>query len=218
MKNDFRFEKKWVFTKIDKETLFSNLINSKLYFREQYSERTVNSIYFDTLNLKSAFDNLDGVSNREKYRVRWYGKNTEIFDNPILENKIKKNFQGYKIFFKLNNFDKKKLDNENLFELTKLVNKFSVNKNLYPITMTNYRRNYLISANNDIRATLDFNLQYKKLNNYIENFFVKSEDIILEFKYLTNIDSYLREQISGITRISRNSKYVNSLMSNIYQL
>ena len=199
MKNDFRFEKKWVFTKLDKVTLFSNLINSKLFFREQYSERTVNSVYFDNLDLKSAFDNLDGVSNREKFRVRWYGNNTKIFNNPILENKIKKNFQGYKIFFKLNDFDKKKLDNENLFQLTKSVNKLILNKNLYPISMTNYKRIYLISANNEIRATLDFDLQYKKLNNYIENFFTKVEDIVLEFKYPASMDTYLRKQISGIT-------------------
>ena len=217
MKNDFRFEKKWVFTKLDKVTLFSNLINSKLFFREQYSERTVNSVYFDNLDLKSAFDNLDGVSNREKFRVRWYGNNTKIFNNPILENKIKKNFQGYKIFFKLNDFDKKKLDNENLFQLTKSVNKLILNKNLYPISMTNFKRIYLISANNEIRATLDFDLQYKKLNNYIENFFTKVEDIVLEFKYPASMDTYLRKQISGITRISKNSKYINSLMSNIYQ-
>ena len=99
MKNNFRFEKKWVFNNIDKETLLSNLINSKLFFREQFEERTVNSIYFDTLNLKSAVDNLNGVSDREKFRVRWYGKNSELLNEPILENKVKKNFQGYKIFF-----------------------------------------------------------------------------------------------------------------------
>ena len=67
MKNDFRYEKKLIFNKIDKETLFSNLIKSKLFFREQFKERTVNSIYIDTLNFKSAIDNLSGVSDREKY-------------------------------------------------------------------------------------------------------------------------------------------------------
>ena len=214
MKKDLRFEKKWVFNNIDKETLLSNLINSKLFFREQFEERTVNSIYFDTLNLKSAVDNLNGVSDREKFRVRWYGKNSELLYRPILENKIKKNFQGYKIFFNLDDFKKKILNQNNLLNLTKTVNDLLPNKNLYPITMTNYKRIYLISANNEIRATLDFNLQYKKLTNYIENFFTKVEDIILEFKYSTNLDTYLRKQISGITRISRNSKYINSLINN----
>ncbi len=214
MKDNFRFERKWVFNKIDKETLLSNLINSKLFFREQFKERTVNSIYFDTLNFKSALDNLNGVSDREKFRVRWYGKNLELLDEPILENKIKKNFQGYKVFFNLDEFKKKILNEKNLLNLSKSVNILVPNKNLYPITMTSYRRTYLISANNEIRATLDFDLQYKKLTNYIENFFTKVENIILELKYSTYLDAYLRKQISGITRISKNSKYVNSLINN----
>ena len=214
MKKNSRFEKKWVFNKIDKETLLSNLINSKLFFREQFKERTVNSIYFDTLDFKSAVDNLNGVSDREKFRVRWYGKNLELLDEPILEKKLKKNFQGYKVFFNIDEFKKKTLNEKNLLNLSKLVNVLIPNKNLYPITMTSYRRIYLISSNNEIRATLDFNLQYKKLNNYIENFFTKVEDIILELKYSTSLDTYLRKQISGITRISKNSKYVNSLINN----
>lgn len=214
MKNDFRFEKKWVFKKIDKETLFSNLITSKLFFREQFKERTVNSIYFDTLNFKSVIDNLSGVSDREKFRVRWYGDYLDLFKQPILENKIKKNFQGQKIYFKLDEFNNKKLDQNNLLNLTKKINDLVPNKNLYPVSMTNYKRIYLISSNNEIRATLDYDLKYKKLFHYIENFFLKVEDIILELKYSTNLDSYLRNQISGITRISKNSKYINSLINN----
>ena len=214
MKNDFRYEKKWVFNKIDKETLFSNLITSKLFFREQFKERTVNSIYFDTLNFKSAIDNLSGVSDREKYRVRWYGDYLDLFKQPILENKIKKNFQGQKIYFKLDEFNNKKLDQNNLLNLTKKINDLIPNKNLYPVSMTNYKRIYLISSNNEIRATLDYDIKYRKLSHYIENFFLKVEEVILELKYSTNIDSYLRNQISGITRISKNSKYINSLINN----
>jgi len=214
MKNDFRYEKKWVFNKIDKETLFSNLITSKLFFREQFKERTVNSIYFDTLNFKSAIDNLSGVSDREKFRVRWYGDYLDLFKQPILENKIKKNFQGQKIYFKLDEFNNKKLDQNNLLNLTKKINDLIPNKNLYPVSMTNYKRIYLISSNNEIRATLDYDIKYRKLSHYIENFFLKVEEVILELKYATNIDSYLRNQISGITRISKNSKYINSLINN----
>ena len=143
MKNDFRYEKKWVFNKIDKETLFSNLISSKLFFREQFEERTVNSIYFDTLNFKSAIDNLNGVSDREKFRVRWYGEDLDLFKQPILENKIKKNFQGQKIYFKLDEFNNKRFDQNNLLNLTKKINDLIPNKNLDPVSMTNYKRIYL---------------------------------------------------------------------------
>ena len=98
--------------------------------------------------------------------------------------------------------------------LTKKINDLIPNKNLYPVSMTNYKRIYLISSNNEIRATLDYDIKYRKLSHYIENFFFKVEEVILELKYSTNIDSYLRNQISGITRISKNSKYINSIINN----
>jgi len=217
IKNDFRYERKWVFQNIDKETLLLSLLSSKLFFIEQFNERVVNSIYFDTLNLKSALDNLDGISNREKHRVRWYGKNTELFTTPILENKIKKNFQGHKIFYRLDKFNKKTLNNNSLSNLTKNINELLPLKNLQPVSMTSYRRIYLISADKKIRATLDFDLKHKKMINYIENFFININDIILEFKYSSNLDGYLRNLMPGITRLSKNSKYINSLLtSNFY--
>ena len=80
--------------------------------------------------------------------------------------------------------------------------------------MTSYRRVYLISADKKIRATLDFNLKHKKMFNYIENFFINTNDIILEFKYSSNLDGYLKNLIPGITRLSKNSKYINSLLNN----
>ena len=217
MKNNFRFERKWVFKNIDKETLLLSLLNSKLFFIEQFNERVINSIYFDTLSLKSAVDNLDGISDREKHRVRWYGEDTGTLIFPILENKIKKNFQGYKILYKLNKFNKKKLSNDTLSSLTEDLNKLLPLKNLQPVSMTSYRRVYLISADKKIRATLDFDLKYKKMINYVEKFFVNTNDLVLEFKYSSNLDNYLRNLTPGITRLSKNSKYINSLLtSNFY--
>ena len=43
------------------------------FFKEQYQNRKVNSIYFDDLNYSSIKQNLDGVSDKKKYRIRWYG-------------------------------------------------------------------------------------------------------------------------------------------------
>ena len=217
MKNNFRFERKWVFKDIDKETLLLSLLNSKFFFIEQFNERVVNSIYFDTLSLKSAVDNLDGINDREKHRLRWYGEDTDTLISPILENKIKKNFQGYKILYKLDKFNQKKLCNDTLSNLTEDINKLLPLKNLQPVSMTSYRRIYLISADKKIRATLDFDLKHKKMINYIENFFININDIILEFKYSSNLDGYLRNLMPGITRLSKNSKYINSLLtSNFY--
>ena len=82
------------------------------------------------------------------------------------------------------------------------------------MTQVSYKRNYLISCDKKVRATLDVDLKYRKLKNLIQNFFVRSNDIVLEFKYSNNLDNYLRNITGGITRVSRNSKYINSLEKN----
>ena len=217
MINNLRLERKWIFNNTDKITLLSNLINSNLHFKEQFEERFVNSIYYDNLSLTSAVDNLDGNTNREKFRVRWHGENVDLLKNPILERKIKKNFYGYKKYYPLKKLDKIKFNEKNLSILTKKINFLIKHKNLYPVSVTSYKRIYLISSNGLIRATLDFDVRYKKLMNYIEEFFLHVNDIILEIKYPHNLDTYLRNELSGITRISKNSKYLNSLLnSNFY--
>jgi SPX domain protein involved in polyphosphate accumulation len=217
MINNLRLERKWVFNNTDKITLLSSLINSNLYFKEHFEERSVNSIYYDNLSLTSAVDNLAGNTDREKFRVRWYGEDIDLLKKPILERKIKKNFYGYKKYYQLKKFDKKKFNEKNLSILTKNINILIKHKNLYPVSVTSYKRIYLISSNGQIRATLDFDIKYKKLMNYIEDFFLYVNDIVLEIKYPHNLDTYVRNELSGITRVSKNSKYINSLLnSNFY--
>ena len=209
-----RLEKKWIFKNITKETLIQNLISYNLFFRDHYEDRFVNSIYFDSPSLKYAEDNLAGISNREKIRLRWYGSNTEILTNPILEIKVKKNFQGFKEFHTIKDLENMKINEVNMLLVTKKLNKILSKKNLLPMTQVCYKRSYYISFDKKVRATLDENLKYRKLKNFVQNFFVRSNDIILEFKYSSNQDSYLRNITEGITRVSRNSKYINSLEKN----
>ena len=78
----------------------------------EYNDRVVNSIYYDTNNFKSAQDNLAGISQRKKYRVRWYNDDKK---NILYEVKIKKNNLGKKISLKTNsNFE----NLENFFSFT----------------------------------------------------------------------------------------------------
>lgn len=213
MIDDLRYERKWVFDNVDPITLLSNLINSDLHFQEQYEQRYVNSIYYDDRSLKSARDNLDGNLNRKKYRVRWYGENADIFRKPILECKIRYNFYGKKEYFQIKNFNNKIFNEKNLSALSQDINKIIQYKNLLPVSSTHYKRIYLISSNSLIRATLDYNIRYKKIMDHIEDFYISSQDTVLEIKYPTNLDSYLRGQLKSITRFSKNSKYLNSLLN-----
>ena len=61
-----RFERKWVYRNNDHLTLVNALIRSNLFFRKQYPDRKVNSIYFDDINYSSIVENLDGVSKKKK--------------------------------------------------------------------------------------------------------------------------------------------------------
>ena len=83
MKNK-RIERKWVFNKADHILVLNLLLRSNFFFKNQYPPRKINSIYFDNNNLSNITQNLDGISNRVKYRVRWYGK---------VDNLIKPNFE-----------------------------------------------------------------------------------------------------------------------------
>jgi len=86
-------------------------------------------------------------------------------------------------------------------------------KNLQPNILISYDRDYYISSNNLIRATVDTNIQYKKLNKFDLKFFYKFNNIILEMKYDTNLDSYFRNHIDNIkVRYSKSSKYVNCML------
>ena len=72
------------------ELYFDNWINFKSKIQKQYKDRFINSIYYDNDNFTTARDNLAGISNRRKYRIRWYNDKDKNFNYEI---KIKKIFR-----------------------------------------------------------------------------------------------------------------------------
>jgi SPX domain protein involved in polyphosphate accumulation len=214
MKNKIkRFERKWLFKSNNFLALINALIRSNLFFRTQYPPRDVNSVYFDTYNYTSIRQNLDGVSNKKKIRIRWYGKKNKMI-NPMIEIKSKKGFETKKENIKI-----KELDNIELNNLDKIKNqlnkKLKSKKNITPILSTHYEREYLISLNGKIRATVDYNLKSIFLNNLSQIDITKNfkNICILELKYSTNLDKYVRKNLKDISlRLSKNSKFVNSAL------
>ena len=215
-KNNFlikRYERKWVFNSIDHIQLFILLNRSNFLFTNQFSDRQVNSIYFDDENHTSIIQNIDGISEKKKYRLRWYG-DFKIITNPTFEIKSKKGFEVSK-----KNFDLPKMSNLNLFDyndiekIELLINgNFNFKNKLFPILTTHYLRSYFISSNKLVRSTVDRNLKslllYKNRNlNIVKEY----EDIILEFKYDLNLDEYVRSNLGNISsRLSKNSKFINA--------
>ena len=213
--NNKRIERKWVFKNVDYLLVLNSLLRSQFFFKNHHPSRTVNSIYYDDINLSNVTQNLDGVSNRVKYRVRWYGKNDHL-KNPNFEIKKKKNFETQKKNVPLKDFNNISYDSEkNLNYLTKFINEnIIVNKKLLPTLLISYYRTYLVSSNNLIRATVDQEIKSKKILNFKNDFFCNFNDIILELKYEPNLDWLVRKMLDNIkVRYAKNSKYITCALN-----
>jgi hypothetical protein len=65
-------------------------------FARAYPTRTVNNIYFDRPDWASYDDNMSGVSDRTKCRLRWYGE-TDGAKEATFEVKHRRNAVGHKL-------------------------------------------------------------------------------------------------------------------------
>ena len=191
IERNYRFERKFLITDLDRYKVETIIKLNSMNFTTLYPPRKINNVYFDTLGMKSFFQNIDGTADREKYRIRWYGDTYGHISKPILEKKIKKGIVGTKEFYPLLPF---KIDefssNANFREIfikSKLPNLIKEDLVHYsPKVLSGYVRKHFISYDNKFRITLDNDLFYIKsepiTNNSFANFFDRKGSVI-EIKY-----------------------------------
>ena len=208
-----RLEKKFVFLPGDSRKI--EILKIEGFFKKIYYKRRVNSIYYDTIDLNCLWDNINGFSNRDKYRVRWYDdiNNSEVFfekkkkiNQATQKTKISlgkfKNQEDLNVFLKSKEFD------NSLFKITTL--------NLVQVLTVSYSRDYYVDNEKKLRITFDENI--KTHQNFEGNFFKNLANIsnnILEFKYLLDDSNYVRQKMYNLNFNLRNqkfSKYVQSFM------
>ena len=208
-----RIEKKFVFLPGDRKKI--NLLIMSGFFKKLYKNRIVNSIYFDTHNLDCLWDNINGFSNRYKYRVRWYNSinNSEVF----FEKKKKINKFKQKTKIKLGKF-------KNQDHLNNFLQSRDFEKKIYQITTLNlkktlnvsYSRDYYIDNKKKLRITVDEKIRTcKNTDKKFINSFVGLDHNILEFKYSNEDSEEVREKIKKLDFNFRNqkfSKYVQSFL------
>ena len=213
-----RIERKWAYNKdtVSLNSLNINILRSKLRFNQVFIKRNVNSIYFDDANLSSIIENLDGVMNKRKYRVRWYG-DKELIEKCSLEVKEKKGFVCRKLVKPINLDKKIYFNHEGINEIREKILKLIDYKiNLIPILSTHYEREYFLSSlNNQIRATLDHNISSHLIIKNPNLIFKKNfGDYIYEMKYSKKCENLVRNNLSNFgNRYSKSSKYVNSAIN-----
>ena len=209
-----RIEKKFIINSMYDDNII-NLIQNKIGFKEIFEERQINNVYFDDFNLSRFYANIDGNFLKEKWRLRWYGKTFGENKIVTLEQKSRIGniqFKKTEMTSELNVFNNMMTD---VF-YDKLPNRL---KNLYIINFNKYKRRYFANKDKSIRITVDKNVSYS--NIFKEKIFkinkiYEDKRIILEIKSVVNNEDILQSICQKLPlRVSRNSKYVNSIISTL---
>ena len=212
----FRFEKKLVF----RDPIYFDMIMSSLKVQGRWTStfppRIINNIYFDSPNLENYWANIDGIANRQKIRIRWYGDFNKPMTNPKLEMKKKHGQLGRKFACSIPSFNIFDINwpryASELFELG-IDNqiKTSLSKS-YPSLVNSYKRNYYTILNNRIRITVDEDLVFFRTNSSlaISKFAIKeAKKIVVEFKFPQEASQLLIELLRDIPiRFAKHSKYI----------
>ena len=194
---------------------------NNLAFYNEYPDREVNNIYFDTYDYFAYASNLSGESSRQKVRYRWYGH--KLLDFGQLEVKNKRNNLGWKDTYKI--LQKPYNNNDSWREVIKNITaelpddaKPILKLYSFPVISNKYSRSYFISKDKKIRVTIDTNqVTYDQRYKSQPNFKVKSSVLntfVLEVKFDRVDRDCVTDFLTGLPiRISRHSKYMNAVNS-----
>ncbi|AAQ00310.1 MULTISPECIES: polyphosphate polymerase domain-containing protein [Prochlorococcus] len=190
-------------------------------FKQSYKDRSINNVYFDTLNYEYYNQNISGLPKRDKFRVRWYGELYGLI-SPIVEIKSKRGSVGTKSLYKVDKFSFIKSTSAYSFR-NQLLNAVSLNEikleimNCYPTLLNTYKRKYFESYDGKFRITIDTDIKSHniRLNTPFHSFFnVVNSYNILELKYDKEDESMANLISSNLPfRLTKYSKYVNGMQS-----
>ena len=204
-----RFERKFI-APADVSEVIDTLKQLPFNFEPAYSPRSINNIYFDTADLNDFRTTVEGISERQKIRLRWYG---DKFTAPQLELKRKRQLTSQKIVWRdrasqgsLRQWFEKQQENEQsaLFEGRR------------PTIFNNYHRHYFFSRTRGVRITIDERLTYRPVNDHGDSRGIPlrfSDECIVEIKYGEEVSEIIPEISAALPyRVSRNSKYRNGVL------
>lgn len=205
-----RYERKYKIENLSYSLIEQSLRLHPAGFRKIFPDRQVNNIYFDTSDWTTFKENVMGIAERKKFRVRWYGKNLQKIEIPIFEIKIKSNQLGDKISHPITPFQLSNLD----FTIKEIQNLSQTKVPLLPTLLNSYHRSYFGTPDGKFRITLDRNLRYfSLLNNPKFNAYqIESEEIVIELKYDETLD-LTTDRITQYFpfRMTKSSKYVSGI-------
>lgn len=182
----------------------------------------IRSLYFDNLNDKVLREKIEGINIREKFRIRYYNRDTSLIN---LEKKSKINGLCLKKSVALTVEETEAILKGNYTWMVKskepLIREFYVkmkHSGLRPKTIVDYIREPFVFKAGNVRITLDYNIRTGAscvdfLNPSCKTVPIANNPIILEIKW----DEYLPDIIKDILqlnsgRIEAFSKYATCRM------
>ncbi len=221
MKTDGRYEIKFILDEYDciKAKRWLTLNTTATY---AYPTRQVNSIYFDNNEFQSVKDNLSGISDRLKIRLRWYNDDKIGSSEPILELKRRKGRLGFKQqilmpelksnIMELSISDITHILNSKIIKDSLMCNVF--NQYLNPTLYVRYSRSYYAS-HTAVRITEDENIDFsyivpsKKLS---ELSITPYPNKVMELKFLPESKDEISHWLKHLHLVpKRHSKYLIGL-------
>jgi len=212
-----RFEIKFQPSEYDFYELEALILMHPFHFRRVYHSREVNNIYFDSPDLNSYLDNVEGETERAKVRVRWYGDLCNYQTSSHLEIKRKSGPLGWKEHYALGKISANITNRFNAQDIliptssNQKHSNWSFYTSLSPILVNRYTRDYYLSSDGRFRLTLDRDLKIFDVNPFrpLKMSTFNEKKIILELKFSQS--DFERCQVISQNfpfRISKSSKYV----------
>ena len=140
----------------------------------EFPENKIFTIYYDTLDLRSYYENVNGDSLKSKLRIRWYGQKNILSDSSIdafVEVKVKKGFSVEKVrkqvrlrrpqVEEMSLFDR--LWEDVLFPVLAEIG-WSRNERLFPVMLITYIRSRFLDPFAGSHIALDRNIVVEKVN------------------------------------------------------
>lgn len=236
-----RYERKYRIEELTVAEIRAQLDRHPAGFRKLFPDRQVNNVYLDTPALQFLGENLAGIAQRKKYRIRWYGSDLREARQPVLEVKIKDTELGEKIVVPLEDF---RLDS--VMALRQAVTaqmrhvtfaeelpvrdqaasateasavdtsrRPLIHLPLEPALINTYLRSYLISSDGKFRLTIDRDMRFYPTDYAFRPYedFSEDEAVVVEVKY-EETDDRLYDEIGQYLpfRLTKNSKYVHGML------
>ena len=168
----------------------------------------IHSLYFDDYNDTAIYTTSSGLSDRYKWRIRYYGDNLNYI---VLENKEKKESRCHKKMCQITIEEYNQIISEDITDLIFKTNKELIKElavdmlihNYKPKVIIDYERIAFVEEITNVRITFDMKISASyELENFLDgdyqSFYVLPSEInLLEVKFDSILPSYIRNIIES---------------------